>query len=461
MNCIFLCIFNDINYIKFLFMLLESIYIYGNINNNPETEIMIYTSTQFMNIIKNSHMFSEKIHFETNDEYDTIDKACKARLNIFSLSSISKYKKILYLDLDIIIKSDIHVIFNAIEEDILYVLEEGSIGSNEYKDDYWGNSLFGDEIENYKGKTAFTSGIILFNNCEKIKQLFETIKSHMLNNPHKFNDQPHIVYNAMKYNLYDNQKLKLYAVNRDQNVDSNKIIHHFPGGPGIYENRLTRVSNFFNNIKEITIINCTNKAKEYLHTYLMRIIHNCETKLKDTEMLYHYTKLHRSICSKPNNTSNLLLNKNINKVLVIGFNSGFSILVMLLSNPDVQITCFDRGKHPYTLICYNKLKETFGNRINIVISDDVNKIASINKGFDLIYIDIYDTEDIEDIDTILDFLIVYAYRLSKPKTIFIIDNYDLQNIKELWDYYVIMYGLIPLDIKMAETNYQDIKYVSK
>jgi len=437
-------------------MLLESIHIYGDIND--ETEILIYTSTQFMNIIKNSHLFSEKIQFETNDEYDTVDKACKSRLHIFSLSSITRYNKILYLDLDIIIKSDMNAIFDVIKEDILYVLEEGSIGNHEYKDDYWGNSLFGDEIEKYEGKSAFTSGILLFNNCEKIKQLFETIKLHMISNPHNFNDQPHIVYNAMKFNLYDNQKLKLYAVNRDQNIDSDKIIHHFPGGPGIYENRITRVSNFLSNIKEESILHCTNKTKEYLHTHLMRTIHNCETKLEGNQMLYHYTKLYRSICSNPNNVSNLLLNKNINNVFVMGFNSGFSILVMLLSNPTVHITCFDSGKHPYTLICYNKLKETFGNRINIVISDDVNKIVSINKLFDLIYIDIYGTEDT---DKTLDFLIIYAYRLSKHRTIFIMDNYDSQSIKGIWNYYVTMYGLIPLDIKMAETNYQDIKYVSK
>ena len=458
MNCIFLCVFYDINYIKFLFMLLESIYIYGNIKET-ETEVLIYTSSQFMNAIKKSHMFSQKIQFETNDEYDTVDKACKARLNIFSLPSIAKYNKILYLDLDIIIKSDMNVIFDVIEEDILYVLEEGSIGSHEYKDDYWGNSLFGEEIEKYEGKSAFTSGILLFHNCEKIKQLFETIKLHISINPHNFNDQPHIVYNAMKYNLYDNQKLKLFAVNRDQNIDSDKIIHHFPGGPGIYENRITRVSNFLRNIKEETILDCTNKAKEYLQTYLMRIIHNCETKLEGNHMLYYYTKLYRSICSNPNNISNLLLNKNINNILVIGFNSGFSILVMLLSNPYIQITCFDIGKNPYTLICYEKLKETFGNRINLIISEDVNKLASINEVFDLIHID-QDMFDIEDSSKILDFFIVYAYRLSKHRTIFIMDNYDLQGIKEIWNYYVTMYGLISLDIKMAETNYQDIKYVN-
>ena len=56
MNCIFICIFNNEKYIDMFYLLLESIFIYGNLNEN--TEILIYTSTKFMNIIKQSHLFN-------------------------------------------------------------------------------------------------------------------------------------------------------------------------------------------------------------------------------------------------------------------------------------------------------------------------------------------------------------------------------------------------------------------
>ena len=171
MNCIFICVFNQEKYVDMLYLLLESIFIYGNLDDN--TNILIYTSTHFMNKIKQSHLFNdEKIKFEINDTYDNIDKACKARLDLFNLSQIINYNKILYLDTDILVKDDIKKVFDVCKEDILYVLEEGHI----YNDtDYWGKTLFGDEINNYEDKTAFTSGILLFNNCNKIKDLFNKI----------------------------------------------------------------------------------------------------------------------------------------------------------------------------------------------------------------------------------------------------------------------------------------------
>ena len=49
-NLIFLCVFFNEGYIKLLELLLESIYLYGNLLDN--TEILIYTSTEFSDIIK-------------------------------------------------------------------------------------------------------------------------------------------------------------------------------------------------------------------------------------------------------------------------------------------------------------------------------------------------------------------------------------------------------------------------
>ena len=248
MNCIFICVFNQTKYVDMFFLLLESIFIYGSLDEN--TKILIYTSTPFMNMIKDSHLFNnDKIEFEINDAYNNIDKACKARLDLFNLPSITKYDKILYLDTDILIKDNIKKVFDICKEDTLYVLEEGEIDS---KTDYWGLTLFGDEVNNYNDKTAFTSGILLFNNCEKIKGLFSKINEDIINRPYKFVccDQPYIVYNAFTYNLYDNKLLKPYVVNNDNNIYSDKVIHHFPGGPGIYQHKIHAMTIFLNKINE-------------------------------------------------------------------------------------------------------------------------------------------------------------------------------------------------------------------
>ena len=64
MNCIFICVFNQEQYVDMLFLLLESINIHGNTdiwnlekeNENRLFSILIYTSTEFMNIIKKSDL---------------------------------------------------------------------------------------------------------------------------------------------------------------------------------------------------------------------------------------------------------------------------------------------------------------------------------------------------------------------------------------------------------------------
>jgi lipopolysaccharide biosynthesis glycosyltransferase len=111
-------VFAQHKYIDMFLLLLESIFIYGNLDKN--TNILVYTSTTFMNIIKKNNLFNdEKVKFEINDTYDNIDKACKARLDLFNLSSLKKYNKILYLDTDILVKDDINKVFNVCQEDIL------------------------------------------------------------------------------------------------------------------------------------------------------------------------------------------------------------------------------------------------------------------------------------------------------------------------------------------------------
>ena len=248
MNCIFICIFHQQNYDMF-YLLLKSLIMYGNLN----TSIILYTSTHFMNIIKQHYLYNSHILFEIND-YNTVNLACKSKFDCFQLQSIQKYEKILYLDTDILIQNDINPLFDLCTDEILYVLEEGFITdrSNEH-----GLSLFGNTVDNYSDKTAFTSGIILFKNCRQIQTLFEKIKETFETMPYigPCNDQPYIIYNAFKYNLYNNKILNNYIANyklwldplKDYTYDlkSNKIIHHFPFHAGTFKEKLTNMNKCF------------------------------------------------------------------------------------------------------------------------------------------------------------------------------------------------------------------------
>jgi predicted O-methyltransferase YrrM len=437
------------------YLLLESLFIYGNLNDN--THILIYTSTPFMNIIKQSHLYTaEKIRFEINDSYDTIDKACKARLDLFQLSSIEKYSKILYLDTDIIVKDDINKIFDTCKKDVLYVLEEGDILDNH--DYYGGLTLFGHEKYNYQDTTAFTSGILLFNHCEKIRDLFCKINEDVVNRYQvsKCNDQPYIVYNAFKYNLYDNKVLKTLVVNSDENIHSDKVIHHFPWAPGAYKNKIDSMRTFLNNIKDYTITQNIQMTKQYIDENLLPIIHNCGELLEGNIFMFHHTTIYNDeFLNKSKNISNIVLNKNIRSVMEIGFNSGFSTLLMLLTNPNIYITCFDLGEHKYTMPCYEKIKETFGERINITIGDSTKTLLKIRDTYDVIHIDGGHSTDVANSD------INQSYRLSKQGTILIMDDTDFHYLQCVWDNYVKLYRLQRLNINLYDSSQHDIKYVVK
>ena len=423
------------------FLFLESLFIYGN-----PPDILVYTSTAFGNRIKNSHLFHENIKFAINDTY-SIDKACKAKLDLFELP-ISKYDKILYLDTDILIKDDVQKVFDLCKEDILYVVEEGTIEHQ--------SQLFGDE--KYEDKSAFTSGILLFNNCEKIRYLFQKIKEDMINRPFYFvcHDQPYIVYNAFKYQLFNNKVLKSLVVNQDTNIHSDKVIHHFSGDSSIHEDKIEAMALFLNSLNELSIATPIRNTVLYINEHLLPLIEETGELLEGNLFMNHHTTSHKDIFpNKIKNISKLLLNKNIERVMEIGFNSGFSALLMLLSNPTIHITCFDIGEHNYTMPCYEKLKATFGERINLIVGDSRETIRNTHDTYDLIHIDGGHLTEVAMSD------INQSYRLSKNGTILIMDDYDFDNLCYLWDNSITIYNLKPLVIPLYYTPHHDIKYVTK
>ncbi len=432
------------------YLLLESIYVYGELND--DTEILIYTSSNFMKKIRSSHLFSKKIYFEINDTYNNLDLSCRSRLDIFNFEIIKKYDKILYIDIDIIVKGDLNKIFDLCKLNLLYVLEEGAIDNDL---NYWGKTLFTqDEINKYTDKSAFTSGIILFKNCDTIRELFDIIKKDMNDRYHYFYDQPFIVYNSFKYNLYDNKILKRYVINNEYFIHSDKIIHHFPGGPGVHEHKIKKMRLFLNSLKDYTITDALNKAKKYIDDYLLKIIKDSNELLEGNIFMTHLTTNYTDeFLNKTKNISNVLLNRNLKKVMEIGFNSGFSVLLMLLTNPNIVVTCVDIGEHIYVKPCYEKLKETFGDRIQLIIGDSTKILLDVTDKYDLIHIDGGHSTKVATCD------IINSYNLSKKGTILIMDDYDFTNLHVLWDSFVTRYNLKKLDIDLYECIHHDIKYV--
>jgi predicted O-methyltransferase YrrM len=233
-----------------------------------------------------------------------------------------------------------------------------------------------------------------------------------------------------------------------------KVIHHFPGGVGVFQHKIDMMKHFLLGIKESSITSIIVATKRYIDENLMPTIKDCNEKLEgNIFMLHHTTEYTNCFLNKIKNITSLLLNKNVKNVLEIGFNSGFSTLLMLLTNPHVQVTCLDLGEHKYTEPCYKILKETFGNRVNMIVGDSRQTMKTIVDTFDLIHIDGGHYVDVAESD------IIHSYRISKNGTILIMNDYDFPHLHRLWDSYVVRCKLKPIDIYTYPSLHHDIKYV--
>jgi len=240
-SCVFVCVFHQDKYADMFLILLESLLLYGNLST--EIQLVVYTSTCFMQKIKQSPLYDDSILFEINDTYDTVEKACYARLDVFHLSLLQTFTKILYLDTDILIKEDLHTVFSLCQEEKLYVLEEGCLTDSD--EHYGGKTLFG----GLSHESAFTSGIMLFPNCDILQKLFATIHQDIIERGHVFEcyDQPYIVYHAIRLDLCS-KTLGSVAINNNSSITSTKTIHHFLGIPGVYQEKLKKMEIFFDEL---------------------------------------------------------------------------------------------------------------------------------------------------------------------------------------------------------------------
>lgn len=247
MNLIYMCVFHQESYIQLLKLLIHSISVKANIH--PETtHILIYTSAAFQPLIEKelAEYVSLPIRY-TLMELDTIMKASCCKLNIFQYDKIHIYDKILYLDTDVLVNGDVNVLFDLdISPEKMYALEEGELVG-----DYWGGQFF-DKATTSPTTRAFSAGVFYFRNSESMRTLFAAILAHIQDyiyekgNRHPVClDQPFLVYNAVQQNKYDNQLMKTYLENNPSTVSPERIIYHFPGGPGHFSSKFANMSAFW------------------------------------------------------------------------------------------------------------------------------------------------------------------------------------------------------------------------
>lgn len=78
--------------------------------------------------------------------------------------------------------------------------------------------------------------------------------------------------------------------------------------------------------------------------------------------------------------------KTVKNVLEIGTYMGHSLLIMLLSNPELKITCIDISDE-YTQPAVNVLNKYFNNAITFIHSDSLSALRKLDAQFDFFHID--------------------------------------------------------------------------
>ena len=242
---IYSCVFFNKKYIDLINLLLKSYKLFGNFSD--DVDYLIICNTDFQKEIKtifDNLNISGKIW---GIDLKTKFEAGYSRLKIFDYPDINLYNKILYLDCDILVTNSINNILDFQLENKLYAFFE-------YGHRVYHCEVFTDEeFKILDRNSTFSSGVLLFNNNMIIKDLFTQILLHIHNHITSMLpipdclDQPFIVYNALKNNLCDNQKLINIVVCNPNNFN-NETISHFPGGPGQYESKIEKMTNYMRNI---------------------------------------------------------------------------------------------------------------------------------------------------------------------------------------------------------------------
>jgi predicted O-methyltransferase YrrM len=454
-NLLYFCVFHNRDYLKLASILLGSLRFFSN--NLKNIDILVFTSLNFKEDFLNlSDIFGLNLNFKFF-EFNTTSESAMARVYIYDYENINVYDKILYIDTDIIIQNDLNILFNQdIESEKVYALAEGTV-YHEIRGGWFFTHLTCEQKHKIVG---INSGILLWKNCEKIKEIFNNIINHIAIERIKpcqgkmpeCADQPFINYHIIKDGNYNFKLLGKYAriyceppYPPSPTGPTDIVLCHFvwPIGDANHKKKrmdphmsdiLNRYTNIYKTRKDIISLQDYEKILQdnnHIFKKLEEICVNIGESVESNYFFKHETineKIHELIYKQLNLYS---LGKNAKNILEIGFNAGHSALLFLLSNPDSKLICFDIVSHKYTMPCFEYLNSLFPGRLKIIPGDstitvpDFYKVFGFENKFDLIHIDGCHYGEIpkKDLDN--------CYNLLDNDGILIFNDTQLQNIDML------------------------------
>jgi len=195
------------------------------------------------NIKKKLIFNNERIKYHIFDIVDS-NRASGNKLRIYEYD-ILKYDSILYLDTDILIFEDINPVFNeTIKNDNFIISTEGE-KSEIINRHHAGPLLTSKEKEKYKYINGINAGVFLFKNTIKnINILKETYKKYIYGERYECYEQPYFNYSLLKENNFDFFLQKYISHNGYHEIEKNKPIIHFCGGPGNYKLKMEKMNQY-------------------------------------------------------------------------------------------------------------------------------------------------------------------------------------------------------------------------
>jgi hypothetical protein len=182
--------------------------------------------------------------------------------------------------------------------------------------------------------------------------------------------------------------------------------------------------------------------KENLET-LNKIINDIGEPLEGNIFYEHLDPHRSSLIEKffPKRAALAMFAMAHDNIVEIGFNSGFSALLMLTANPNLKLTSVDICEHKYTKPCFEYISSVFPGRITLVEGDSTKVLADVLKADkDLTGYIIDGGHGLETAEQDLRNVLLHA----NPNAVLCFDDSDFVDLRMMLNMYMMSGDLIPI-----------------
>jgi lipopolysaccharide biosynthesis glycosyltransferase len=187
-NLIYYSVYFNNGYVELFELSLQTILKYSKLKN---IDFLVITDVATQELIKKTDVYKNvNINFLITDTPVDGVEASKNKCLIYNYEKIDNYKKILFLDTDIVCMGDMNNVFNKnIQPNIIYSARPSTSTYNTHKSIYHGLSFYTDEDIIYltdNKQLPFNAGQFLFVNSKSMRNHFNNLVWFMKNWPGEY-----------------------------------------------------------------------------------------------------------------------------------------------------------------------------------------------------------------------------------------------------------------------------------